>query len=93
MTALASWCMDDHWLGGLPVDEVVPMLFQMGPAEQHRQSAAAAGGLQGATCGGALGLSLDEPVALRAQGRRVYMFSPTRWTQPLVAEARRRSVR
>ena len=93
ITALASWCMDDQWLDGLPVDEVVPMLFQMGPAEQHRQSAAAAGGLRGAACRDALGLSLDEPVALRAQGRRVYIFSPARWTQPLVAEARRRAVR
>ena len=37
MTALASWCLDDNWLDDLPVDEVVPMLFRMGPTQDmHR---------------------------------------------------------
>src|SRR6266536_2320521 len=31
MTALVSWCSYDDWLGGLPVDEAVPMFFRMGP--------------------------------------------------------------
>ena len=31
MTALASWCLSDRWISDLPVDEAVPMLFQMGP--------------------------------------------------------------
>ena len=30
ITALASWCMGDNWLTGLPIDEAVPMLFRMG---------------------------------------------------------------
>ena len=30
ITALASWCIFDDWLAGLPVDEVVPMVFRMG---------------------------------------------------------------
>ena len=34
ITALASWCMQDNWLDDLPIDEAVPMLFRMGPAEQ-----------------------------------------------------------
>lgn len=30
ITALASWCLDDRWLAGLPIAEAVPMLFDMG---------------------------------------------------------------
>lgn len=30
ITALASWCLDDRWLAGLPIVEAVPMLFDMG---------------------------------------------------------------
>jgi hypothetical protein len=88
MTALASWCMEDNWIEGLPVDEAVPMLFRMGPYEQRRQRQAAAGTV-GRACRSAVGLSLDEPVSLRAAGKRVYVFSPTPWTEPLIAHARR----
>jgi hypothetical protein len=35
MTALSSWCMGDRWLDGLPVDQVVPMLFSMGSGEKE----------------------------------------------------------
>ncbi len=31
MTALASWCDTETWLATAPVDEIVPMLFRMGP--------------------------------------------------------------
>jgi hypothetical protein len=31
MTALASWCLFDDWLGDLPVDEVVPMVYRDPP--------------------------------------------------------------
>jgi hypothetical protein len=30
MTALASWCVGDVWLGDMPVVEAVPMVFEMG---------------------------------------------------------------
>lgn len=30
MTSLASWCTGDAWFNDLPVDEAVPMVFQMG---------------------------------------------------------------
>ena len=38
MTALASWCVGDTWLDGLPVDEAVPMLFRMGPINEPYSS-------------------------------------------------------
>jgi hypothetical protein len=87
MTALASWCMDDDWLRGLPVDEVVPMLFRMGASQPGRQRAAAS--LQAAACRGSVGTALDEPTPLPSDRRRVYVFSPKPWTEALVAEARR----
>jgi hypothetical protein len=31
IAALASWCLGDDWLLGLPIDEAVPMLYRMGP--------------------------------------------------------------
>ena len=30
MTSLASWCTGDAWFNDFPVDEAVPMVFQMG---------------------------------------------------------------
>src|SRR5437016_1872857 len=31
ITALVSWCGPTSWLRRLPVDEIVPMVFRMGP--------------------------------------------------------------
>jgi hypothetical protein len=89
MTALASWCMDDAWLEGLPVDEVVPMLFRMGPTQPDREHAAAA--IRAPACHSAVGTALDEPLNLRRAHRRVYVFSPKPWTDAGVAEARKRA--
>ena len=61
MTALASWCADDPWIEADVVDEIVPMLFQMGPdtrrivtrlQEQRRWPVEA--------CNAARGVSTDE---------------------------------
>ena len=43
MTALASFCVGDRWLDGLPVDEVVPMIFRMGTDNERIRSFLAAG--------------------------------------------------
>jgi hypothetical protein len=87
MTALASWCLDDNWLDDLPVDEVVPMLFRMGPTQDmHRkefESRAAA-----PACRGAVGLSLDEPAGIFVRrGKRLYLFNPGPWTLAAVRAA------
>ena len=37
IAALASWCSNDDWISGLPIDEAVPMLFRMEP--DRRQAA------------------------------------------------------
>ena len=81
MTALASWCETETWLTGAPVDEIVPMLFRMGPAARPLKAKLARGGdfsQQG--CRSAYAVSVDEPLARTPPGRRVYLFSPRRWT-------------
>ena len=81
ITALASWCSYDNWLDDLPIDEAVPMLFRMGRFEADGyKRLGASGGWRAAACRGSVGISTDEPFALRRAGRRVYVFSPTAWT-------------
>ncbi|MCG8461184.1 MAG: hypothetical protein MI919_33275, partial [Holophagales bacterium] len=43
ITALASWCLGDPWIAGLPIDEAVPMLFRMGAGEEPVRRRLAAG--------------------------------------------------
>jgi hypothetical protein len=88
ITALASWCAQDRWMEGLPVDEAVPMLFRMGPLNEPYVGLARSPLSAAAECRGALGTSLDEPLHVRAAGRRVYVFNATPWTPASVAEAR-----
>jgi hypothetical protein len=88
MTALASWCTGDRWLDTLPVDEIVPAIFRMGHGQPYRRLGAVAA-WPAPECGRAVGISLDEPVSVRAAGRRVYVFSPARWDAASIAAARR----
>ena len=87
MTALASWCLDDYWLDDLPVDEVVPMLFRMGPTEDmHRRELETRAPAR--ACRGAVGLSLDEPSGIFVRrGKRLYMFNPNAWTATSIRAA------
>jgi hypothetical protein len=85
MTALASWCLHDGWLDGLPVDEVVPMLFRMGEGERVQQR------IRAPVCRGALGIALDEPVPLSAP--RTYVFNNRPWSAAAIADASSRGRR
>jgi Protein of unknown function (DUF3142) len=85
MTALASWCMRDDWLEGLPVNEVVPMLFRMGPGERVPER------LRGGGCGPALGTALDEPLSRSLSASRVYVFNADPWSPRTITEASRRA--
>jgi hypothetical protein len=87
MTALASWCAGDRWLDGLPVDEAVPMLFQMGAADQAYAGIAGSRRSAAPACREALGVALEEPMAVRADRRRVYVFNADAWTPASVALA------
>ena len=80
MTALASWC-GENWLGRVPVDEVVPMLFRMGPGGAPITAALTSGrDLRDPRCHGAIGVATDTPLARAPLDRRVYLFDPHSWT-------------
>ncbi|MBC7927905.1 MAG: DUF3142 domain-containing protein, partial [Bryobacteraceae bacterium] len=89
ITALASWCLDDPWIFDLPIDEAIPMLFQMGPeAAAIRRYLERGGAFRVPLCHRSVGLSLDEPVMrLPRNLRQIYLFSPQPWSQRSVALA------
>jgi len=81
MTALASWCETETWLDGAPVDEIVPMLFRMGPGGEPLKAKLEAGGdFANPRCRSALAVSTDAPLSQApADGRRLYLFDPHSW--------------
>jgi hypothetical protein len=80
MTALASWCDTEHWLAAAPVDEIVPMLFRMGPGgESLKRRLAEGGDFREPRCRAAIGIATDTPPAGLPPGRRLYVFNPRRW--------------
>lgn len=88
MTALASWCIHDDWLDGLPVDEAVPMVFRMG-ADDRTVRAYLDGGRDflSRACRQSTGVSADEPWPKLPSGRRIWIFSPRPWTAQLAGGA------
>lgn len=88
ITALASWCLSDNWLDSLPVDEAVPMLFQMGADNRAvRQHLMQGRDFRTPLCRSSLGLATNEPVRNLPSGRRVYWWSARAWTVESVQSA------
>lgn len=82
ITALTSWCIGDRWMAGLPVDEAVPMLFRMGLGQAEVTSWMHSGhDFSEPLCRTSFGISLDESWPKLSEGRRVYVFSPSSWTE------------
>lgn len=85
ITALASWCIYDDWLDGLPVDEAVPMLFRMGVDERRITGYLNEGGaFHSPLCRLSTGRSIDEPLELNFPVSRQYVFNPQAWTRESV---------
>ncbi|HYH07230.1 MAG TPA: hypothetical protein VEK11_09265 [Thermoanaerobaculia bacterium] len=91
ITALASWCLDDRWMDGLPIDEAVPMLFRMGRDERaiHARLATLSA-FPDPRCRASAGISLDEPLPRLPRANRVWVFNPNRWTEAAWNDARSR---
>ena len=82
ITALASWCFDDNWTEGLPVDAVVPMIYRMGrDGDGIRHALYAERAFPNPICAGNVGYSSDEPLAPVDGLRRVFLFRPEPWSQ------------
>ncbi len=81
MTSLASWCTGDAWFGDFPVDEAVPMVFQMGADSENIKTYLQNGNdWQEPLCRSSYGISLDEGRfnGMRSD-RRIFYFSNESW--------------
>ncbi len=99
MTALSSWCLNEDWLDAVPVDEIVPMLFRLGPERLRIVAHFRAGGdFRDRRCRSSAGIAADEmggaPLdAPRLAGRRLYVFAAQPWTAATYATIRRELAR
>ncbi len=81
MTSLASWCTGDAWFNDFPVDEAVPMVFQMGAdAEKIKTYLRNGNDWNEPLCRGSYGISVDDPLKVELKpNRRTYYFSNNAW--------------
>lgn len=81
MTSLASWCTGDAWFNDFPVDEAVPMVFQMGADSDKIKTFLRNGNdWNEPLCRGSYGISIEEPLDVELKpNRRVYYFSDSAW--------------
>ena len=93
ITALTSWCVGDRWIGDLPVDEVVPMIFDMGTDEKEIYRFLAAGkDWTEPRCRDSYGIAVYEPVKTELKvNRRMYFFNKRPWTKSDMRFVNRRS--
>jgi hypothetical protein len=81
ITSLASWCVGDAWFNDFPIDEAVPMAFQMGADNERIRSFLAEGNdWHEPLCRGSYGISIDEPLRINFKSnRRFYYFNQKAW--------------
>jgi hypothetical protein len=81
MTSLASWCTGDAWFNDFPVDEAVPMAFQMGTDEEKIKTFLRNGNdWNEPLCRGSYGISIDDPLNVQLKpNRRTYYFKNSAW--------------
>jgi len=83
MTSLASWCVGDAWFNDFPVDEAVPMAFDMGADDEKIKSFLTNGNdWNEPLCRGSYGFSLEDAFDFnRRPNRRTYYFKSSAWTK------------
>lgn len=81
ITALASWCVGDAWFNDFPIDEAVPMAFEMGAdGKTIRDFLAKENDWREPLCRGSYGISVDEPLRVNFKpNRRFYYFKSKAW--------------
>jgi len=85
ITALASWCLFDTWIRGLPIDEAVPMVFRMGRDESYvRQWLSEGHKFSLSLCRKSIGIATDEPIVGIQPHRRVYVFNARPWSESVL---------
>lgn len=83
MTALASWCVGDAWFADLPIDEAVPMVFEMGADDKAIRDFLASGNdWREPLCRGSYGVAVDEPLKVDFRpDRRFFYFKSRAWDE------------
>ncbi len=81
ITALASFCLGDRWMKDLPIDEAVPMLFEMGADRReiikHMKSGK---DFEEPLCRKSYGIAIYEPQDISfKQNRTRYYFNARPW--------------
>ncbi len=83
ITALASWCSSDKWMKDLPIDEAVPMAFEMGADDKTIRNFLASGeDWSEPLCRHSYGISVNEPLKINFKpNRKFYLFNsnPNGW--------------
>jgi len=81
MTALASWCVGDAWFSDFPVDEAVPMAFEMGADDKLIRKFLSDGkDWREPLCRKSYGIAVDEPLETTFQpNRRFFYFKSKAW--------------
>lgn len=82
ITALASWCVGDAWFNDFPVDEAVPMAFDMGADDRTiRDFLGRESDWNEPLCRASYGISIDEPLRVNFKpNRRFYYFKSKAWS-------------
>lgn len=83
ITSLASWCVGDTWFNEFPIDEAIPMAFQMGADDQTiRDFLRKENDWNEPLCRGSYGISTDEPLNIKFKpNRRFFYFNPKAWKE------------
>ncbi len=82
ITALASWCAYDLWLKNLPVDEAVPMLFDIGANRKRIEAFLKSQDWNEPLCKRSYGLSINQPTDFELdKERRRYYFNSRSWVK------------
>lgn len=90
ITALASWCSYDDWIGNLPVDEAVPMYFRMEPDRRMAPQDRPEYRIREPLCMGSVGISTRELWPSNMGRKRIYIFADRGWREDLPYLASRR---
>jgi hypothetical protein len=83
ITALASWCVGDAWFGDFPIDEAVPMAFEMGAdTSQVRDFLSNETDWREPLCRGSYGISINESLEVNFKtNRRFFYFNSRAWKE------------
>lgn len=80
MTALASWCAGDVWIGDMPVVEAVPMVFEMGADNDAIRNFLGSGkDWNEPLCRASYGISINEPLPQGMRNRGTFYFNARPW--------------